>query len=84
MTHVKARPCDLSSSGETRAAFALQRPMRSRGVGLLMIQNDPATVLNRDSDLILPAILAATAVLAVFTAISAVVLGFEIAALFEH
>ncbi|GJE31190.1 hypothetical protein LDDCCGHA_1366 [Methylobacterium oxalidis] len=49
-----------------------------------MIQNDPATVLNRDSDLILPAILAATAVLAVFTAISAVVLGFEIAALFEH
>lgn len=49
-----------------------------------MIQNDPAIVLNRDSDPIMPAVLAATAVLAVFTAVSVVVLGFEIAALFKH
>ncbi|MER2264421.1 hypothetical protein [Methylobacterium oxalidis] len=49
-----------------------------------MFQNDPATVLNRNGDLILPAVLAATAVLAAFTAVSVVVLGFEIAALFKH
>ncbi|WP_162560669.1 hypothetical protein [Methylobacterium durans] len=49
-----------------------------------MVQNDAATVLKRGGDLMMPAILAATGLLAAFTAFSVAVLAFEIAALFKH
>lgn len=49
-----------------------------------MLQNDQGAVLKQGSDLLVPAILAGTLLLGGFTAFSAVVLGYELIALFRH
>ncbi|GJE34838.1 hypothetical protein [Methylobacterium oxalidis] len=49
-----------------------------------MFQNGPIAVQKRNSDLMVPAILAATLLLGGFTAFGIVVLGYEIVAVFRR